>query len=115
MVGSGFYVGALVVLAVVVYEMYNRLTRADIVITWLPILALGCSSVWFFFSYISKLQPVDLFSWLQRDRTHNSHTAIFYRKVFDILKLLRRRSRIISLEGFMPRAGLIKVLALTVF
>jgi len=112
-VGSVFYAGALVVFVVVVYQMFNRLNRADIVITWLPILALVCTSIWLFFNHISKLQPVDLSTWLQRDRSLNSHTVMLYREVYDVLNFLRRRVRNNSLDGLTWKPGLLKAFGMT--
>ncbi|HEX7332415.1 MAG TPA: hypothetical protein VF290_13010 [Pyrinomonadaceae bacterium] len=91
-VGTWLFIGALFVLTILIYSMASRLTRPDIIITWIPILAIVCTSVGFFLSYMSNLQPVDLSSWLQRDRTHNPHTVMLYREVYAVLTYLRRRN-----------------------
>jgi hypothetical protein len=88
-----YYAGALTLFLFVTYQMYDRLTRADIVITWLPIAALLFSSLFLLLHYVSKLQPVDLSSWLQRDRAHNPHTVMLYREVNEALKFLNHRAR----------------------
>lgn len=113
-VGALFYLGAMVVLAVVIYGMYSRLTRADVIITWLPILAIIFTSVWLFFSHVSRLQPVDLSGWLQRDRTHNSQTVMLYREVYDALKFLRRRGRSGQAEWLAPRRSLLRLVGMSV-
>ena len=105
-VGSWFYLGTLVVLTFLIYSMASRLTKPDIVVTWLPILAIIFTSIAVFFSYISKLQPVDLSSWLQRDRTHNPHTVMLYREVYSVLTYLRRRTQEAKRDLFWTKAGL---------
>ena len=88
-----YYAGVICLLLIVVFQMYDRLTSADIVITWLPIAALLFSSIVLLLHYISRLQPVDLSSWLQRDRAHNPHTVLLYREVNEALRYLRRRAQ----------------------
>lgn len=90
-IAAWVYVAVVVVLGVIVYEMYSRLTRSDIVTTWLPILMLVLVSVGVFIYFIAKLQPVNLSSWLQRDRKHNPHTVLLYKEVFEALGVLRQR------------------------
>jgi hypothetical protein len=92
-VSSWFYAASFVILGIVIYEMYNRLTRSDIVVAWWPILALVLSSVVVFVYYLSKLQPVNLASWLQRDRNQNPHTVMLYKEVYEALEVLRDRKR----------------------
>lgn len=116
-VGTWLYVGAVIVLSGLIYEMASRLTRADIVITWIPILAIVFTSVGVFLNYMSKLQPVDLSSWLQRDRTHNPHTVMLYREVYEVLTYLRGRTHIpradrVWLKGGFARWGLLAFLGL---
>ena len=102
-VGAWLYVAAMIILGFVVYQMYNRLTRSDIIITWLPILAIVFTSIWLFVDYLTKLQPVNLSSWLQRDRSHNPHTVMLYKEVFEILKVLRDRTQDNSSRIFTAR------------
>ena len=102
-VGAWLYVAAMIILGCVVYQMYNRLTRSDIIITWLPILAIVFTSIWLFVDYLTKLQPVNLSSWLQRDRSHNPHTVMLYKEVFDILRVLRERTTDSSTRLFTAR------------
>jgi hypothetical protein len=108
-VGICFYAGAMFVLSLLIYNMASRLTRPDIVITWIPVLAIILTSIGFFISYISKLQPVDLSSWLQRDRTHNPHTVMLYREVYRVLTYLRRRSHSTQVDNVWPKGGFVRL------
>jgi hypothetical protein len=92
-VGTYFYTGALIVLATIVLSRAGRLSQVDIVVIWLPILALVFASILLYLRYLSKLQPVDLSSWLRRDRIHNLHTVILYREVYEVLRDLRHRAQ----------------------
>jgi hypothetical protein len=111
-----FYLAILSVLGIIIYEMFNRLTRSDIVVAWLPIVVLVLSSVVVFVHYLSKRQPVDLSSWLQRSRKHNQHTVMLYKEVYDALVVLRnrRRGRSPGLYG-RPRGDALRQLAMTGF
>ncbi len=110
-VGGWLYAGTLILLAFLVFQMYDRLTRADIIITWLPILGIVCTSLWLFLDYLSRLQPVDLSSWLQRDRSHNPHTVMLYKEVYDVLKNLRERARVTTGKSFNS-GNLLRIAAL---
>jgi len=85
------YAGALALLVITMYQMYDRLTRPDIVVAWLPIATLLLGSLCLATYYRSKVQPVDLSKWLQRDRSHNPHTLMLYREVCAALKFLQER------------------------
>src|SRR5262245_19379886 len=111
-VGTWLYFGALILLITIVYGMYSRLTRPDIVITWVPILALIFTSLGFLISHLSKLQPVDLTFWLQRDRTHNPHTVMLYQEVSEALRFLRRRAQGAIREYFWQGRGLLRTFAM---
>ena len=111
-VGAWLYAGSLTLLGFLVFQMYDRLTRADIIITWLPILVIVCTSLWLFMDYLSRLQPVDLSSWLQRDRSHNPHTVMLYKEVYDVLKILRDRARVNIGKSFNSR-NLLRIVALS--
>lgn len=113
LVGGCFYASAFVILAIIVYSRASQLTRADIVITWLPILALIFTSIGVFINHLSKLQPVDLSSWLQRDRSHTPHIVMLYREVFDVLKFLRHRVRSNPADETSGRGHLGRALVLT--
>lgn len=98
-VGAWAYAGAVLVLTLIIYNMVTRLSRVDIVITWIPIIALILVSMGLFINYVLKLQPVDLTLWLQRDRTNNPHTVMLYREVIEALHRLRYRSHSISITS----------------
>jgi hypothetical protein len=112
-VGAWSYTAALVILGFLVLQMYDRLTRADIILTWLPILVIVCTSLWIMVDYLSKRQPVDLSPWLQRDRAHNPHTVMLYKEVYDVLRALRSRQNI-SPARFLGAKGVLRFSALLV-
>ena len=114
LIGAWLYASVVIVLGVVFYSMASRLTRPDIVFTWLPILALVFASIGVYVNYVSKLQPVDLSSWLQRDRTHSPHSVLLYKEVFDVLKFLRRRARNISSDDSWSWGNVLRFLAMGV-
>jgi hypothetical protein len=45
-----------------------------------------------FVNYLTKLQPINLTSWLQRSRDQNPHTYLLYRDVYSVLESLRLQS-----------------------
>lgn len=92
LVGFMLYACALTILGLIIYAMASRLTRPDIIVTWLPILGIIFTSIGLFISYLSKVQPVNLSSWLQRDRMHSPYTVMLYREVHQVLIYLRRRT-----------------------
>ncbi len=113
-----YYSAALSVLLITMYQMYDRLTRSDIVITWVPIATLLFVSLLLVAYYASTLQPLDLSSWLQRDRAHNPHTVMLYREVNEALIFLRERARRVtdvdgkrqaasSVRGFLMKSVLL--------
>jgi hypothetical protein len=83
---------ATLLLTIIVYYMSNRLSRTDIVAIWIPILVLVFTSLGLFVHYISKLQPVNLTSWLQREKSQNPHTYLLYRDVYKVLGSLKLSS-----------------------
>jgi cell division protein FtsB len=109
------YVGGLGVLGIIVYEMFNRLTRSDIAVTWLPIVTLVLSGIGVFVFYLSKRQPVDLSSWLQRDRKHNPHTVMLYKEVYEALAVLRDRGRGRSVGMYHLRRDWLRQVAMSGF
>jgi hypothetical protein len=86
------YGAALLLWGIIVYYMSNRLSRTDIVTIWVPILALVFTSIGLFAHYITKLQPVNLTSWLQREKSQNPHTYLLYRDVYKVLLSLNLNS-----------------------
>jgi hypothetical protein len=92
-VASGWiYAGAIFLFGIVIYYMSTRLTRIDIVVIWIPIIGLLCTSMILFVNYLTKLQPINLTSWLQRSRDQNPHTYLLYRDVYSVLESLRLQS-----------------------
>lgn len=89
---SCFYAVAVLVFGIILFYMSNRLSRTDIVVIWIPILALTFSSFCLFFAYLIKLQPINLTSWLQSERSQNPHTYLLYRDIFQVLESLKQRS-----------------------
>lgn len=80
------YAAAFLLYGIIVYYMSNRLSRTDIVIIWIPILALVFTSLALFAHYVAKLQPVNLTKWLQREKTQDPHTYLLYRDVYKVLR-----------------------------
>ncbi len=83
---------ALTLLGIIIYYMSNRLSRTDIVTIWIPILVLIFTSLGLFARYITKLQPVNLTSWLQREKSQNPHTYLLYKDVYKVLRTLNLNS-----------------------
>jgi hypothetical protein len=112
-VATWCYAAALVILGFLVLQMFDRLTRADIIVTWLPILVIVCASLWTMIDYLSKRQPVNLSPWLQRDRTHNPHTVMLYKEVYDVLRSLKARQNT-SISRFPNAKAALRMVALVV-
>ena len=92
-IASGWiYAGAVLLFGIVIYYMSTRLSRIDIVVIWIPIIVLLFSSVFLFVDYLTKLQPINLTSWLQRARDQNPQTYLLYRDVYGVLESLKRHS-----------------------
>jgi hypothetical protein len=104
-VANWSYLGALLALALVTYNLVSRLSRADIVVAWIPVIALVLVSMGLFIHQTLKVQPVDLTRWIQRDRTRNPHTVMLYQDVVDALHGLRDRSSASKGQPFIPRAS----------
>jgi hypothetical protein len=115
LINSWLYVGIVIVLGTIVYEMFSRLSRSDILITWLPILAVALASVGVFVYYLSSRQPVDLSSWLKRDRKQNPHTVILYKEVYDALAVLQDRRRGISTALYGLKGDALRQVAMSGF
>jgi hypothetical protein len=113
-IAAWVYLAAAIVVGIVVYEMYNRLTRSDVVVTWLPILMLVLASVGVFIYLIAKLQPVNLSSWLKRDRRHNLHTVMLYKEVYEVLGVLRNRKSKWS-NAYRPAGETLRMIVMSGF
>ncbi|HEY0458364.1 MAG TPA: hypothetical protein VGC97_04375 [Pyrinomonadaceae bacterium] len=107
------YVVSLLILGWIVFLMFDRLSRWDIAVIWIPILVLLFSSICLFANYISKIQPVNLTSWLQRERNENPHTYLLYRDVYKVLSSISNRVQPNLLVNSEP-VGNFRVVALTV-
>jgi hypothetical protein len=91
---SWAYGTALLLLGIIIYYMSTRLSRPDIVAIWIPILVLVFTSLALFSHYLGKLQPVNLTSWLQREKSQNPHTYLLYRDVYKVLSSIKLNSSV---------------------
>jgi len=109
LVALGIYGAAFLLLCLVTNAMYDKLSQPDVVITWLPILIVVLGSLGLLIYYLSKLQPVDLSFWLQRDRSHNAQTVMLYREVYEVLQFLRARARASLAWGSSRKLSLVRI------
>jgi hypothetical protein len=87
----GTAVGALALLLNIAYD---TLQRAEVMITWMPILVVVALATAAFIRYQSAVQPVDLSPWLERDRSRSASSVLLYRDARAALRYLgSRRAR----------------------
>jgi hypothetical protein len=83
---------------------YGRVLNVQIISSWFPILLLVLASILILVYKWLNLQPLNLSSWLERDRASNPHSAILYRdtrkaRSFILQRQPRNRSPLSSLRN----------------
>ena len=77
---------------------YGRLVRPEIIATWVPILFVSGLSAIPLLVHFTRLQPVDLSPWLERDRTSSPHTVLLYRSMRRVFAALGRGRTSVSAD-----------------
>jgi hypothetical protein len=86
--------------------IYQRLSRAEVLISWLPILLLAGCSAGCLITHLAWLQPLDLSPWLERDRLRGQHTVLLYRRTREALDYIRsRKSMGLRMAAFARGSG----------
>ncbi|NEO90116.1 MAG: hypothetical protein F6K56_07590 [Moorea sp. SIO3G5] len=104
--GLVVFVVASCILAFMLWIIYQRLLRPEVMITWFPILLVFIASAGCLIKHLAHLQPVDLSPWLESDRVHSPHTVLLYRRIQRAFKYLRYRTdQTVVGFGSIPEVG----------
>lgn len=93
LVGGAIYIVFVFVIVTTLALMTNRILSTQIISTWFPVLLVLLASLSLLFFHIGRLQPVDLSSWLERDRSNNPHTVLLYREAQRVQNFLVERRK----------------------
>jgi hypothetical protein len=83
----------IILLAILFSLMSGRVSSDGIIITWFPVLVILSSSLAALLIYFSRLQPIDLTSWLERDRSNSPQTVLLYREARRVRDYLNNRRK----------------------
>jgi hypothetical protein len=89
--GAGVFVATLVAFYVLVDSMSERLLRPELSMSWIPAGALLIASFCVLILHFRKLQPMDLTSWIERERKIDSHLVWLYRETVEALRFVAAR------------------------
>jgi hypothetical protein len=84
------------ILIVMLWIIYHRLSRHEVMITWFPIFIIFIFSIVCLIIHITRLQPLDLTPWLESDRIHSPHTVFLYRRVQEVFNYISSRKMNVS-------------------
>jgi hypothetical protein len=71
----------------------GRLDNSQFAGAWFPVFLVFAASLAVLGTHLSRLQPVDLSPWLERDRANSPHTVLFYREALQAREFLNSRRR----------------------
>lgn len=92
-IGSIVYAIMIVILLITFSFMSNRVASDQIISTWFPVFLVFLISGIFLIAHFLNMQPVDLSSWLERDRSSSPHTVLLYRDAKRVLQFLENRKK----------------------
>lgn len=79
--GVAIYVVFVIIVALIFYLLWSAVRgQGQVVTTWFSILIVFALSGVALALHITRVQPVNLSSWLERDRSSNPHTVLLYRE-----------------------------------
>lgn len=82
------------VVFILLYAFIQTFVKSsDLMILWVPLIILDLLAVICLVFYLTKIQPVNLGNWLQKDRSHNPHAIFLYRETMSVLSILKKVSR----------------------
>ncbi|MEO1375549.1 MAG: P-loop NTPase fold protein [Cyanobacteria bacterium J06635_10] len=97
-------------LALATFSIFITNTVSDQVVqTLLPVALLAFVSFILILYHVTKLQPVNLSSWLERDRTANPQTALLYREMRRVRSFLDNRRNYSNIFQQISSANYIKI------
>lgn len=96
------YVGVLMVLLFSLGLSIERLQVNDVMVIWIPLWLLIIASAVMLVYHLTRIQPVNLSAWMQRDRSHNPHAIFLYQETQEVLSFIRKRTVNDSSFQFMP-------------
>jgi hypothetical protein len=98
LIGTIVYCFLWVVLGITFVYMSDRVRSDQIISTWFPIFLVSILSAAALVAHLFNIQPVDLTSWLERDRSSSPHTVLLYRDAKRVLRFLENRKKSDSRE-----------------
>jgi len=115
-VGVWMFVTAAISLVILLAVAQERTFRPDLKATWVPILILATLAMATLVRFLaSEVQPIDLTSWLERDRSRGASAVLLYREARAALTYLgNRRARAEGLPRIALKARVI-LMSLLVF
>lgn len=82
------------IIFVLLFTLMQFMVRSsDLMILWVPLIILDLLAVVCLIFYLTRIQPVNLGNWLQKDRNHNPHAIFMYQETMSVLSVLKKASR----------------------
>lgn len=92
-IGTIIYILFWIILGSTFYSMSDRVSSDQITSTWFPLFIVSIISGVVLCVHLLNIQPTDLSSWLERDRSSSPHTVLLYRDAKRVLRFLDNRKK----------------------
>lgn len=103
--GSVIYAIFVIILGWISIYMLDRADTPQLRSSWLPVIIIVALSSAILLTHITRLQPVNLSSWLERDRSNSPQTVLLYREARRAQSYLNNRKDFTSNSIFGYQLG----------
>ena len=100
-IGSLVYFLGFILTLVIFFLVINNFKDDYILSIWLPVGIVLFSSTIILINHLVRIQPIDLSSWLEKDRSNNPHASMLYRESQKVREFISSRSS--SHEGIIAK------------